>query len=214
MREDAHRVDALLDTGGEDVLTEGAHRAAALGVDATVWACTSGSFVYGRDGARRQVEWVRRASGTPASSTSWAFVHALAGLRVSRVTLAATYPEEVSRRFAAFLTAAGIDVVSLNSHGIITAAEVSRLDPNEVVGFVTSNGHPRAGAVLVPDTALHSAHLVEPLEALLGKAVLTADQVSVWEGLRLAGDTRPRASGPGTLFRTGAAEVASMLPQV
>ncbi|WP_306371278.1 maleate cis-trans isomerase [Nocardiopsis sp. CC223A] len=214
MREDAHRVEALLDIGGEDVLTEGAREAAALGVDATVWACTSGSFVYGREGALRQVEWVRRAAGTPASSTSWAFVHALIRLRVSRVAIAATYPEDVSRRFVDFLAAAGIDVVSLASHGIATAAEVAYLDPDEVVDFVTSNDHARAGAVLVPDTALHTAHLIEPLEALLGKTVLTANQVSIWEGLRLAGDTRPRANGPGTLFRTGAAEVASMLPQI
>lgn len=214
MREDAHRVDALLDIGGEEVLAEGAREAAALGVDATVWACTSGSFVYGPEGSLRQVEWVRRAAGTPASSTSWAFVHALAGLRVSRVAVAATYPEDVADRFVGFLAAAGVEVVSLASHGIATAAEVAHLDPDEVVDFVISNDHPRAGAVLVPDTALHSAHLIEPLEALLGKTVLTANQVSIWEGLRLAGDARPRANGPGRLFRTGAAEVASMLPQV
>ncbi|MFL1380059.1 MULTISPECIES: maleate cis-trans isomerase family protein [unclassified Nocardiopsis] len=214
MREDAHRLEALLDIGGEDVLAEGAREAAALGVDATVWACTSGSFVFGWEGARRQVEGIRRIAGTPASSTSWAFVHALTRLGVPRVAVAATYPEDVSGRFVDFLSAAGVEVVSLASHGIATAAEVAYLDPDEVVDFVISNDHPRAGAVLVPDTALHSAHLIEPLEALLGKTVLTANQVSIWEGLRLAGDVRPRANGPGTLFRTGAAEVASMLPQV
>jgi len=212
MREDAHRVDALLDVGGEDVLAEGAKELAAARVDAAVWACTSGSFVFGWEGAKEQVEGVRRASGAPASSTSFAFVHALSQLRISTVAVAATYPDDVAQRFAEFLTHAGVTVLSLASHGIATAAEVGRLDPDDALDFVITNDHPRADAVLVPDTALHSAHLVEPMEALLGKTVLTANQVSVWEGLRLAGAATARASGPGTLFRSGSAAVQSVLP--
>jgi ATP-binding cassette subfamily B protein len=110
--------------------------------------------------------------------------------------------------FVDFLSAAGVEVVSLASHGIATAAEVGGLDPDDALDFVISNDHPRAEAVLVPDTALHSADLIEPMEALLGKTVLTANQVSVWEGLRLAGRCQARP-GPGTLFRSGASVVRS-----
>ncbi|MBE2998237.1 maleate cis-trans isomerase [Nocardiopsis sp. HNM0947] len=202
MREDAHRVDALLDVGGPDVLAEGADRLAEMGVDAAVWACTSGSFVFGWDGARDQVAGVRAHARAPASSTSFAFVHALRQLRVHDVAIAATYPDDVSAKFVEFLSAAGVNVVSLASHGVPTAAEVGVLEPDGVVDFVVSNDHSAATAVLVPDTALHSAALVEPLEALLGKPVLTANQVSVWEGLRLAGAARVE-KGPGTLFRSG-----------
>src|SRR5699024_5618957 len=131
MREDAHRVDALLDVGGEDVLGVGARELADLGVDAAVWACTSGSFVFGPQGARTQVEGVRAASGVPASSTSFAFVHALRQLRETRVAIAATYPDDVAQHFVDFLGAAGITVLSLASHGIATAAEVGELDPDE-----------------------------------------------------------------------------------
>ncbi|MFD6948881.1 maleate cis-trans isomerase [Nocardiopsis sp. TSRI0078] len=211
MREDAHRVDALLDVGSEGVLSKGSRELAAMEVDAAVWACTSGSFVFGWEGARRQVEGVRRVTGAPSSSTSFAFVHALCRLGVSRVAIAATYPDDVAQRFVEFLTEAGVTVLSMASHGIATAAEVGVLDPDDVLDFVVSNDHPRAEAVLVPDTALHSARLIDPLEALLGKTVLTANQVSVWEGLRLAGVTGGRGSGPGSLLRSGSAAVNSAL---
>ncbi|NYH52865.1 MULTISPECIES: maleate cis-trans isomerase family protein [Nocardiopsis] len=211
MREDAHRVDALLDVGGDEVLDRGARELAAMEVDAAVWACTSGSFVFGWEGARRQIEGVRRAAGAPSSSTSFAFVHALSQLGVSRVAIAATYPDDVAQRFVEFLTEAGVTVLSMASHGIATAAEVGGLDPDDVLDFVISNDHPRAEAVLVPDTALHSAHLIDPLEALLGKTVLTANQVSVWEGLRLAGVTAGQGRGPGVLLRSGSAAVNSAL---
>jgi maleate cis-trans isomerase len=201
MREDAHRVDALLDIGGDDVLGDGARELRALGVDAAVWACTSGSFVFGWDGATAQVDGVRAAADVPASSTSFAFVNAARHLGLRRVAVAATYPQDVADRFAAFLATADIDVVSLSCKGIITAAEVGKLGREDVLEFVAANDHADAEAVLVPDTALHTVAWLEDLEQRLGKPVLTANQVSVWEGLRLVGDTAPRP-GLGALFAT------------
>jgi maleate cis-trans isomerase len=198
MREDAHRVDALLDIGGADVLADGARSLGA--VDAAVWACTSGSFVFGWDGASAQVEGVSAAAGVPASSTSFAFVNAARHLGLRRVAVAATYPEDVAARFVSFLGSAGIEAVSLSCEGIVTAAEVGTLGREAVLSFVAANDHPDAEAVLVPDTALHTVEWLTDLEELLGKPVLTANQVSVWEGLRLVGTIESRA-GLGALFK-------------
>ncbi|WP_121437837.1 maleate cis-trans isomerase [Actinomadura pelletieri] len=207
MREDAHRVDALLDIGGADVLADGARTLREMGVRSAVWACTSGSFVFGWDGARRQVEGVAAAAGVPASSTSFAFVHAARALGLTRVAVAATYPSDVAERFVAFLGRAGVEVVALSCRGIVTAAEVGTLGRAEVLAFVAANDHPNAEAVLVPDTALHTVSWLDELEAAVGKPVLTANQVSVWEGLRLAsgpGGLAPR-TGLGRLFAAPAA---------
>jgi maleate cis-trans isomerase len=198
--EDAHRVDALLDLGGPDRLAEGARRLRPLGVDSVVWACTSGSFVFGWRGAGDQVDALRRALGVPASSTSFAFVNAARALGVARVAVAATYPEDVTSHFVEFLGRGGVEVVRLSSQGIPTALEAGALGRRDVLGLATGNDHPDAGAVLLPDTALHTVAWLEELEQRLGKPVLTANQVSVWEGLRLARHTGPRA-GLGTLFR-------------
>ncbi len=198
MREDAHRVDALLDIGGADVLADGV-RALGEPLDAVVWACTSGSFVFGWDGATAQVEALGAAAGVPASSTSFAFVDACARLGVSRVAVGATYPDDVAERFVAFLGAAGIEVLSLSAKGIITAAEVGTLPQETVLEFAAAADHPDAQAVLLPDTALHTIGLLDALDARVGKPVLTANQVSVWQGLRLAGADAPRP-GFGVLF--------------
>jgi maleate cis-trans isomerase len=77
---------------------------------------------------------------------------------------------------------------------------VGTLGREQVLELARSNDHPDAEAVLLPDTALHTAAWLDELEEVLGKPVLTANQVSVWEGLRLAGDTRPR-DGLGSLFQ-------------
>src|SRR2546430_9956463 len=101
--EDAHRLDALLDLGSVDRLAEGAEALRALAVDAVIWACTSGSFVFGLDAAREQADELARRLGVPASSTSFAFVQAVRALGVGRVAVAATYPDDVARYFVDFL---------------------------------------------------------------------------------------------------------------
>ncbi|MBK0869813.1 MAG: aspartate/glutamate racemase family protein [Saccharopolyspora sp.] len=200
MREDAHRVDALLDVGSSEVLADGARELLAHGVDAVIWACTSGSFVFGWDGARDQVEKLQAVTGLPTSSTSFAFVHAAARLGLGRVAVAATYPSEVADRFADFLAHGGVEVTRLSSRGIVTAAEVGTLGREQVLEFAAANDDPTAQALLMPDTALHTAAWLDELEQRIGKPVLTANQVSAWEVLRLAGDKGPH-EGLGTLFR-------------
>jgi maleate cis-trans isomerase len=197
--EDAHRVDALRDLGGRERLRAGATTLREHGAAVAMWACTSGSFVFGWDGARRQVAELEEDFGGPASSTSLAFVTALEALGVREVAVAATYPEPVTRCFEDLLGDAGIEVLAGGSHGIVTAEEVGTLGRAAVLELTRGADHPDAGAVLVPDTALHTVRRLGELEAAVGKPVLTANQVSVWEAARLAG--RPaRAAGLGRLF--------------
>lgn len=196
--EDAHRIDALLDLGGAERLAAGTSQLAGR-VDAVIWACTSGSFVFGLEGARTQVDGVRTHAAVPASSTSLAFVAALHAIGVTRPAIAATYPDEVVGAFVDFLGEAGVGVVSAGGQGIVTAAEVGTLGRDRVLSFVTAGDHPDADVVLVPDTALHTVRWLDDLEAALGKPVLTANQVTVWEALRLVSANRPQP-GLGTLF--------------
>lgn len=200
--EDAHEVNALLDLGRSERLLEGAEELRPYAPDAVMWACTSGSFVFGWDGARKQAAEVQEALGVPVSSTSLAFVDACHALGLRRVAVAATYPEDVSWHFAEFLRRGGIEVLQLVSHDIPTAALAGELDHDGVLELARSNDTPEAEAILIPDTALHTARWLDELEEALGKPVLTANQVTVWQGLRLAGALRP-TENLGRLFRDG-----------
>ncbi|NUK00224.1 decarboxylase [Streptomyces lunaelactis] len=200
--EDAHRVDALLRMGSAERLAAGVAELRLAGAESVVWACTSGSFVYGWEGAHEQIRGLARAAGLPASSTSFAFAHAVRELGAVRVAVAATYPDDITALFTAFLKASGADVVAGRAAGIVTAAEVGTWGRAEVLELARAGDHPDAEVVLLPDTALHTVAYLQELEEMLGKPVLTANQVTVWEGLRLA-ERRAWLYGPklGTLFQ-------------
>lgn len=196
---DDHTVDAMAAVGEQDRLAEGVRRAQADQPASVMWACTSGSFVFGLDGARRQVAGIAALADRPASSTSLAFVDACRHLGLSRVAIAATYPDPLASRFIGFLADGGIEVVCLRANDIETAAEAGILDGDGLFDMIAAADHPDAEAILIPDTALHTAMWITGLEEKFGKPVLTANQVTAWQGLRLAGMT---AAIPdlGTLF--------------
>lgn len=197
--EDLRRVGVLHEAGLPGRLTQGMEQLRLSGAEAVVWACDGGSFVRGWQGAHEQVRELALAAGMPASSTSFGFVHAAAEIGARRVALAATYPEDVTGLFVDFLRAGGIEVAAARSAGAVTAAEVAAWGEAEVLALAREADVPRAEAVLLPDTALHTVAWIPALEKGLGKPVLTANQVSVWEALRLA-DRRVNAPALGALF--------------
>ncbi|MGV9728665.1 maleate cis-trans isomerase family protein [Streptomyces albogriseolus] len=197
--EDAYRVDALRGTGSPERLAAGLEELRLAGVEAVVWACAGGSFVLGWDGAHEQVRGIALAAGMPASSTSFAFVHALQEIEVRRVAIAATYPDDVARLFADFLRAGGAEVTGVHSSGTVTAAEAGAWGERELFALARAADSPDAQALLLPDTALHTVAHIPALEKDLGKPVLTANQVTVWECLRLT-DRRVNAPELGALF--------------
>jgi maleate cis-trans isomerase len=183
---DDHAVEALLQTARVENLLEAASRFATLAPDVVVWACTSGSFIIGRDGAERQAAALREATGVPATSTSLAFVDALAALGARQVAVVATYPEPASRALVAFLRAFGIEVTSLQWLDAPSGLDAALIDDDRLTPAVRKAAADRPDAVVIPDTALPTMQRIERLEAIAGRPVVTANQVTLWAALGLA----------------------------
>lgn len=198
--EDAHTVEALSEMGSVRRLSNGADALAGSQIESVMWTSTSASFVLGLDGIHQQVEALEKILGVPASTTAMAFARAVKTIDAKKVAIAATYPEGVAERFRQFLGHFDIEVVHLSSRGIMTAAEVGHLKKEDVINLAMANTPSDADALLIPDTALHSAAWLTDLEQATGKPVLTANQVSFWEALRLCGKLTPQ-TGLGTLFK-------------
>ncbi|MCH8559430.1 maleate cis-trans isomerase [Nesterenkonia sp. LB17] len=194
-----HDVDALLALGSRNNLVPSAEKARELSPDSVMWACTSGSFVYGRDGCREQAGWIEEAAGVPSSSTSLAFAEAVHHLGLSRVAVAATYPEEVASHFMRFLGQEGIAVSALSTYDVPSGEDAGLLDAEWVLEAARAADLTGAQCLLIPDTALHTIAVLPRLEEALGVPVLTANQVTAWQGLRLAGHPA-RVQGLGALF--------------
>ncbi|MEU3984081.1 decarboxylase [Streptomyces sp. NPDC026672] len=188
-------VAALRASGAPERLAHGVDELRLAGAEAVVWASAGGSFVYGWEGAHEQVRALAVAAGTPASSTSFAFVHAVREVGARRVAVAAPYDEETAALFAEFLRAGGVEVTGVRAGGPGAAGP----DGAGLIDMARAADRPDAEAVLIPDTGLRTVSRLPALEEALAKPVLTANQVTAWEALRLT-DRRINAPALGTLF--------------
>ena len=200
---------SLLETGGDDTLLPCARRLADQRCDAIVWACTSGSFGGGYQWARDQVNRLRQVSGLPCTSTTLSLIEAVHALDQPLVDLLSTYPTFATERLTATLRDAGIDVVDVVSvdgatdHSFGKQADFSyQLDMIAAMNdFLTNTSTDSPRPILIPNTSVNTLDLIERFEEQAGRPVITANQASLWQGLRLLG-LDPEASGVGSLFAT------------
>lgn len=101
---------------------------------------------------------------------------------------------DLTARFPVTITSVGRDAHEVDA--LLDLGSMQRLTEGPI---------PReaAQALLVPDTAMHTLALIPDLEDTAGMPVLTANQGTVWEGLRLAGEI-PCAPGLGVGVGVGA----------
>ena len=165
------------------------------------YACTSGSFVRGLAGERRLVDVMRAVGKTDAVTTSGALLRALTRLGIRRIATATPYDAQVTERLTTFLKEADVEVVSSAHLGL--SGEIWRVSYDETMQLVRDADSDDAEAIFVSCTNLATYDVIAPLEAELGKPVITANQVTMWGmletiGRRAVGPHQWLISGPGS----------------
>ncbi len=177
-----------------------ARNLAAIPMDALAYACTAGSLIYG---GGKDLEIIRRmeaACGVPCTTTSTALVRAARALGVTKLAVAAPYPDEVSERLRRFLSDNGLEVVSTRYLGLEHG--IYRQPVGAAYRLAREADVPAAEAVVISCTNFRTVDLLQMLEADLGKPVISANQATMWDALRLAG-INPQRDGLGALYRLG-----------
>ncbi len=182
-------LEGVLKVGDEAMVAAATRSLIAVRPAAVAYACTSGSFVRGREGERRLIAAMRGAGAPAAITTRGAAAAALQSLGVRRVAVAAPYVGEIADRLVSFLADSGIEAVSCEYLGLDESAEV--VESAQVIDLALRADRPDAEAVFVACTNLETFDVIPDLESRLTKPVLTANQVTMWGVLRAAGIALP-----------------------
>jgi maleate isomerase len=153
--------------------------------EVVVYLCASGSFVRGVVGEQAMREQMLAAGAPRAVTTSSALLEALEHFGVRRIAVATPYVPSLTLRLHMFLEEAGIDVLSGRELGL--GERIWRVTGPTVHDLAVAADHPDAEALFISCTNLATYNVIAPLEAALGKPVITANQVSMWAALRAAG---------------------------
>lgn len=190
----------------DDGLEQAARLLAQAPLHAMTFCGTSASFLEGIGYDRRVTERIAAlAPGIPSSTTSTAALRALRTLGARSVSFVGPYVEDVTERGRIFFDANGFEVTGAHAMGLSGNLELDMLPLEKVYAFARERVEPEADAVFISCTGIRTVGAIEALEADLGVPVVTANQATFWDGLRLAG-VRDRLKGFGTLFEHDIAE--------
>lgn len=177
------------------------HPASAAYVD------TSISFVRGAEGAADLTRRIEAFLKVPAVVTSTAVVDAAHALGIRSVGVISVYLDEINATMPGFFDPQGVRIAriqGLAGHVMSdseTSTELSRVAPGDLVAAGRAVDGDDIDAVFIPCTAVRTLDAIEPLEAAIGKPVITAIHATMWRVSRLAGLTHD-APGGGRLFET------------
>jgi maleate isomerase len=159
---------------------------------AVAYACASGSFIHGADGERALHQAILSAGAPAATTTSGALVDSLRLLGIHRIAVVTPYIDAVTDRLLAFIGEHGVTVVSSVAMGLLN--HIWKVTYSEIVTAVSTVDVPDADAVFISCTNVPTYDIIAPLEQMIGKPVLTANQVTMCSALRAMGRS---ATGPG-----------------
>jgi maleate isomerase len=190
----------------EPPVMDEAARMLADSVDAVGYASTTSAYAVGFEREAGMVSRLSAVRGVPVASTCASAVLGLRALAVQRVALigAPWFDAELNALGAAYFAGQGFDVVSSASAGL--SKEPDRIATDDVVAWTSRHVRDDAEGVFIGGNGFRAVAAVEPLEAALGRPVLTANQVLLWHLLAQAG-TASIVNGFGRLFATNAKSV-------
>jgi len=169
-------------------------------VDIVVLAATAPSTRMGKGYDGQLIKRMEDAAGRPATTAATAMLDCFAALGVRRVALAAAWSETTNKWVAAFLESHGIEVVSQVAMGVVSNNEVGRLHPSTAFEHGRQADRKEADAVFLACGNWWTASIVEDLEQVVKKPVLTTNNMTVWHALKKIG-VREGVNGYGSLLR-------------
>ncbi|WP_197514777.1 Asp/Glu racemase [Mycobacterium sp. 852013-50091_SCH5140682] len=185
-------VDMAVHISEPEQVEAGAANVLAVSPLVTAYACTSGSFVKGMAGEAALVAAMRAAGAPAAVTTSGAMLTALRHLGLRKVATVTPYTADLTIGLTSYLMEAGIEVVATAGLGMTT--RIWAVPYETTADLVRATDVPDAEAIVISCTNLPTYDLIARLEADLGKPVVTANQVTMWAALAVAGR---KAVGPG-----------------
>jgi maleate isomerase len=164
-----------------------------------VMAGTGVSFIGGYGYDQMLIQKMKERNGNlPTTTTSTSVIDALRKLEIKKVSMALPYVEQVSRTAVKFVKDSGFKVVKakwLNRAGF----DIVETSKEEIYHLAREVDVPESEAIFISCIALHAVEIIEKLENDLQKPVITSNQATMWNILRMA-NINDKIQGYGQLL--------------
>lgn len=195
-----HVTRLLLVDGSATALAAMAARAAEAArilstsrVHVVAYACTLGSLFRGVVGERALAAELERAAGVPAVTMARAAAEALRALGVRRVAVGNPYGVEANRWVRQYLEGEGLVVTALRGTAVADSWSIAQAQPRSAfdLGREVLAEAPDADGIFLSCGNMRTVEVLDELEELTGRPVVSSNQAMLWYSLRILGIHAP-----------------------
>lgn len=169
-------------------------------MDAIILQCTGTSMSGGLDIEKRVIEAMEKAAGVPCSTAASSLTSAFTALGARKLVFVSETKQPDHEKKLKYLREAGYDIVADKAVGLAGTDEYCTMPPKFWFDATVALKRADADAYFISCANIHSIDVIEDLEKLLQKPVVTSNQAAIWKALRLAG-IREAMPGLGLLLR-------------
>lgn len=156
-------------------------------MDAIILQCTGTSMSGGLDMEKRVIEAMEKAAGVPCSTAASSLTSAFTALRAKKLVFVSETKQPDHEKKLRYLREAGYDIVADKAVGLAGSDEYCTMPPKLWFDTAVALKNDQADAYFISCANIHSIDVIEELEKVLQKPVVTSNQAAIWKSLRLAG---------------------------
>jgi maleate isomerase len=162
------------------------------------YSCTSGSIVIGEEIIMNEIK-----KGAPYAipmTLVTGVVEALRELKIKKIVVGTPYLDEINTKEAEFLYKKGFEIINIQGLNLTTGIEFGKITPEYWKKFALEIDDINADAIFLSCGGIRSVEVIDEIENIVGKPVITSNQAQVWSCLRKAG-IKDNIKGFGRIFR-------------
>lgn len=167
-------------------------------MDLVVFSCTTGSMVGGPGYDKRLIAQIEDTCGIPALTTTTALLTAFEVMGIKSLSVITPYSQALNEMEEVFLKAAGIEIKAIDGLGLVDVHDIPFVRSETMRDMALRQGVCGADALFISCTGICVLDIIEQLEEELCVPVLTSNQATIWNSLRLIGHM-DRLTGLGQL---------------
>ena len=160
--------------------------------DVILYGCTSATLTHGPAFDRALAERIRKDSNAATVTAAGALVHALRAFGASRIGFASPYVATINDLAVGFLAESGVETVSRSEVAtVLDNYGQGNMDPDAVFDLGRAADHPDAEAIVLSCTDMRSVEIIDRLEKVVGKPVVSSNQAMAFQAFQFAGIAEP-----------------------
>ena len=151
-------------------------------LDTVAYGCTSGTVAIGEEKIASQIH--KSKPGVYVTTPITAALRAFKKLDINKIAILTPYPKLVNQTIYDYLQNRRIEIDSFCGFNLEYDFDIAKVDPHHLIKTIKSIKYSDVDAVFVSCTALRIVEVLQEIEDLIKKPIISSNQAIIWDSIR------------------------------